>query len=114
MIVQIEDSGGFTNPFTSTLYEPMRWELRISCSNDSLNCMWEWYKHEAMSQGQPLEELPFTVMNLEVKMELDALQQFGKAAITYNIISVPTSGGNVSEDVTLKEDSKLPKDPVLI
>ena len=48
MIIQIEDSGGFTNPSTSTLYEPIRWELSISCSNNTLNCMKEWYKHEAM------------------------------------------------------------------
>ena len=49
MIVQIEDSGGFTNPSTSALYEPIRRELSISCSNNSLNHMKEWYKHEAVS-----------------------------------------------------------------
>ena len=48
MIVRIEDSGGFTNPSTSALYEPIRWELSISCSNDSLNCTKEWYECEAM------------------------------------------------------------------
>ena len=74
--------------------------------------MKEWYKREAVLQGQPLEELPSTVMNPEVRMELDALQQFGEAAITYNLIPVPTSGGNVSEDVALKEDGELPEGPV--
>ena len=59
-----------------------------------------------------MEELPSTIMNLEVKMELDALQQFGKAAITYDIIPVPTSGGNVSKDITLEEDGKLFEGPV--
>ena len=49
MIVRIEDSGGFTNPSTSALYEPIRRELSISCSNDSLNCMKEWYEREAVS-----------------------------------------------------------------
>ena len=67
-----------------------------------------------MSQGQPLEDLPSTIMNLQVEMELDALQQFSEAAITYNIIPMPTSGGNVSEDITLKEDGKLPKGPALM
>ena len=114
MIIQIEDSGGFTNPSMSALYKPMRQELRISYSNDSLNHMKEWYKHEATSQGQPLEELPSTIMNLEVKMELDALQQFSEAAIAYNIIPMPTSGGNVSQDITLEEDGKLPEGPALM
>ena len=111
MIVQIEDSGGFTNPSTSTLYKPIRRELSISCSNDSLNHTKEWYECEAVSRGQPLEELPSTVMNPKVRMELDALQQFGEAVIAYNIIPVPTSGGNVSEDVALEEDSELPEGP---
>ena len=61
-----------------------------------------------------MEELPSTVMNPEVRMELDALQQFGEAAITYDIIPVPTSGGNVSEDIALEEDGKLPKGPALM
>ena len=47
-------------------------------------------------------------------MELDALQQFNEAAITYGIIPIPTSGGNVSEDVALKEDGELPEGPVLM
>ena len=111
MIVRIEDSRGFTNSSTSALDKPIRQELSISCSNDSLNRTKEWYEREAISRGQPLEELPSTVMNPEVRMELDALQQFGKAASAYNIIPVPTSGGNVSEDVALKEDSKLPEGP---
>ena len=112
MIVWIKDSGGFTNPSTSALYEPIRWELSISCSNDSLNHTKESYEREAVSQGQPWEELPSTVMNPEVSMELDVLQQFSEAVIAYDIIPVPTSGGNVSEDVALKEDGKLPKGPV--
>ena len=45
-------------------------------------------------------------------MELDALQQFVKAAIAYDINFMPTSGDNVSEDVALKEDSELPEGPV--
>ena len=98
----------------SALYEPIRQELSISCSNNSLNCMKEWYEREAVLRGQPLEELPSTIMNPEVKMELDTLQQFGEAAITYDIIPVPTSGGNVSEDITLEEDSKLPEGPALM
>ena len=114
MIVWIEDSRGFTNPSTSTLYKPMRWELRISCSNNSLNHMKEWYKCEAVLQGQPLEELPSTIMNLKVKVVLDALQQFGEAVIAYDIISMPTSGGNISEDVALEEDGKLCEGPVLM
>ena len=48
MAIWIEDSEGFTNPFTtSTLYKPIRWELRVSCSNNSLNHMQEWYECEA-------------------------------------------------------------------
>ena len=53
-------------------------------------------------------------MNPEVKMELDTLQQFSEAAIAYDIIPVPTSGGNVSKDVTLEEDGKLPEGPALM
>ena len=49
MIIQIEDSRGFTNPSTSALYKPNRQELSISCSNNSLNCTKEWYECEAMS-----------------------------------------------------------------
>ena len=64
-----------------------------------------------MLQGQLLEELPSTIMNPEVKMELDTLQHFGEAAITYDIIPVPTSGGNVSKDIALEEDGELPKGP---
>ena len=111
MIVRIKDSRGFTNPSTSALYKPIRQELSISCSNDSLNRTKEWCEREAVLRGQPLEELPFTVMNPEVKMELDALQQFGEVVIAYDIIPVPTSGGNVSEDVALEEDGELPEGP---
>ena len=76
--------------------------------------MKEWYKCEAVLQGQPLEELPSTIMNLKVKVVLDALQQFGEAVIAYDIISMPTSGGNISGDVALEEDGKLCEGPVLM
>ena len=111
MIIQIEDSGGFTNSSMSALYKPMRQELRIPCSNNFLNHMWKWYECEATLRDQPLEELPSTVMNPEVKMELDTFQQFGEAVIAYDIIPMSTSGGNVSEDVALEEDGELSKGP---
>ena len=38
MVVQIKDSRGFSNSSTSTIYKPIRQELKVTCSNDSLNC----------------------------------------------------------------------------
>ena len=40
MVVQIKDSRGFSNSSTSTIYKPIRQELKVTCSNDSLNCTW--------------------------------------------------------------------------
>ena len=77
------------------------------CPNNSLNCTQEWYKCEAMLQGQSLEDLPSCVINPEAQIELDILQQFSDTAIAYDIVSMPTGGDNVSKDVIIKKDSKL-------
>ena len=114
MIIQIEDSEGFSNPFTSVIYEPIRQELKITCSNDSLNHTWEWYKHKAVSLGQLVEEMTSIVMSSEAQLGLEALQLFGEAMVAYDLTSMPVGGNNESEDVMLKEDGKLPEGPALM
>ena len=114
MIVRIEDSGGFSNPSTSVVYKLIRWELKIACSNDSLNCTREWYECKAMLLGQSVEEMTSIAMSLEAQLGLEALQLCGKVAVAYNLTPMPVGGDNGSEDVMLKEDGELPEGPVLM
>ena len=96
MIVWIEDSGRFSNPFTSVIYELIRQELKIACSNDSLNCPRKWYEHKAMSLGQSVEEMTSITMSSEAQLGLEALQLFGEAMVAYNLIPMPVGGDNGS------------------
>ena len=73
MIVRIEDSGGFSNPSTSVIYELIRQELKIACSNDSLNCAQEWYEREATLLSQSVEEMTSIAMSSEAQLGLEAL-----------------------------------------
>ena len=111
IIVQVEDSGGFSNPSTSVIYEPIRQELKITCSNDFLNHTWEWYERKAVSLGQSVEEMTSIALSLEAQLGLEALQLFSEAAVTYDLTPMPVGGDNGSEDIMLKEDGKLPKGP---
>ena len=111
MIIQIEDSGGFSNPSTSIIYEPIRWELKITCSNDCLNCKQEWYEHKAALLGQSVEEITSITMSSEAQLELKALQLFSEAAVAFNLTPMPVGGDNGSEDIMLEEDGKLPEGP---
>ncbi|KAF8432102.1 hypothetical protein L210DRAFT_3650585 [Boletus edulis BED1] len=111
MVIHIEDSGGFSNPSTNAIYEPIRWELRIACPNESLNRTNEWYEHEAVLLGQPVGEMSSVVVNLEAQLELEIFQQFGEAALAYDLTPVPTGGDHGGESVMLEEDSELPEGP---
>ena len=97
MVVWIEDSREFSNPSTSAIYEliRIRWELRVACSNASLNHTQEWHEHKAVSLGQPVEEIISIAISSETHVEVKTLQLFSKAAVTYNLILTPISGDNM-------------------
>ncbi|KAN0082700.1 hypothetical protein V8E55_008495 [Tylopilus felleus] len=74
MLIHIEESGGFDNPAMSAHYAPIRKDLMVHCTTESLNCTREWCKHEAQTHDILAEELPTNVMSMEARMEDDVFQ----------------------------------------
>ena len=74
MTNRVKESGGYTNPSMSAHYRPMREDLLVQCTCESLNCMQEWYEREAREHGMPVKEIPPVIMSLGFRMEVDIFQ----------------------------------------
>jgi hypothetical protein len=107
MVNQIEESGGFENPSTSVLYEPIRWDLQDQCPKDSFVCIEEWYKSEAQSRGVPQLEIPSLVMSSAVQMEHEVFERFGKATVVFDLVPYPTGGDDVEINPESTEEGEL-------